>query len=166
VAFSARTNEGIVEMNNGRESHVESVAPNARKVSKEEFLELLRDLLKSVGADELTRGSVIYEWGEPGMYLMEVATEKGQRSSQDSISPNGQRVPKDELLVWLTDLVKLIEADDSMEGWLSFESAESTTPLLEARLRTGNSMGQGGVAILEKSSGAPGGQPADPPLGS
>jgi hypothetical protein len=126
-----------------------SVVPNAKEISKEEFLELLRRMLKSVEAGELTQGSVFYKWGEPGMYLAEVAMdEDAQRSNPDSIAPNGRQVSKEELLGCLTDIVRLIEANDSMEGRISFESPEPDAPLVEARVRTGNSMGQGGVMSL------------------
>jgi hypothetical protein len=60
------------------------------------------------------------------------------------------QLTKAELLSVLADLVKLVEADDSMEGRLRYEW--SSTPgeyEVDAFLRVGNSQGQGGAIVIQ-----------------
>jgi hypothetical protein len=60
-----------------------------------------------------------------------------------------RKIDKAAFLLLLADLSAMIEADDSMEGNLTYEwSDEPGFYLVSGVMRTGNSMGQGGMRVI------------------
>lgn len=73
--------------------------------------------------------------------------------SGDVFSPHDRplTVSKAELVAILEDLIAWVEADDSMEGSLAYEWGDEPGRYRVAGvLRMGNSMGQGGVRLLQE----------------
>lgn len=61
------------------------------------------------------------------------------------------KLSKAALIGVLNDIISLIEDDDSMEGSLEYsfgEDCERDEFMVQAAFRTGNSMGQGGMAMI------------------
>lgn len=66
------------------------------------------------------------------------------------------KLPREKLLVLIENLRSLVEADDSMEGYINYSWSE--TPGIydvSAVLRTGNSMGQGGMLVVNSGTFPP-----------
>jgi hypothetical protein len=60
---------------------------------------------------------------------------------------------KDEFVAVLTDLLAWVQQDDSMEGSLAYEWGDQPGEYRVAGvLRMGNSMGQGGVRLLQEQA--------------
>jgi hypothetical protein len=65
------------------------------------------------------------------------------------VAPQGKRLSKGQFIVILHELIESVEADDSMEGSLAYQwGEEAGTYRVQAALRVGNSMGQGGMRLL------------------
>jgi len=77
------------------------------------------------------------------------AREDGEVFESSGVAPQGKRLSKEQFIVVLHGLIESIEADDSMEGSLAYEWGEEPgTYRVQAALRVGNSMGQGGMRLL------------------
>lgn len=69
------------------------VAPNGKRLSKEEFIAVLRELITSIEADDSMEGSLAYEWGEePGTYRVQTALRVG-----NSMGQGGMRLLRDDV---------------------------------------------------------------------
>ena len=61
------------------------------------------------------------------------------------------KLAKADLITALKDIISVIEEDDSMEGSIEYsfgEECERGEFMVQAAFRTGNSQGQGGMALI------------------
>lgn len=97
-----------------------------------------------------------YDWLHPGEEVLAPPAE-GHRG----VAPYGIHVTKTQMLAELDRLRRSIEEDDSFEGSLAYEittegpDSEEAEFLLQAALRVGNSMGQGGLRLLRTGLESP-----------
>ncbi|KKL11980.1 hypothetical protein LCGC14_2540330 [marine sediment metagenome] len=60
-----------------------------------------------------------------------------------------KEINKQQLIHFLKNTIKVIEEDDSFEGRISYKMAATLDTFeVDAFVRTGNSMGQGGAMII------------------
>lgn len=97
-----------------------------------------------------------YDWLHPGEEILGPPEE-----GSSGVAGYGLQLTKTELLAELDLLRKTIEGDDSFEGSFAYEmtledgESEEAVFLVQAALRIGNSMGQGGLRLLRAGLGKP-----------